>query len=163
MTQFITKVLTAMLLLTLMSCNEDDPMMVLTPDVTGPEIRNLRWIDHPSRDVPSGPVEEGGNYQISIAAGFHLAYEIYDESDIRSSDSYMLVNDDPTISKPFLTSDVLAASDASHGFSFSWRKIPLEDGQFYDLQVGDTFHFYLNVDDEHGNVTSIRWTADLVE
>lgn len=162
--RLLLKTCVLLLLCTLVACGEDEPETASpVADIAGPEITNLRWIDHPRFDDPSGPIEDGGTYQISIANGFQMIYTFRDASNLRATDCYILVNDDPTLREDILTIENLGYREGTSTFTHRVGSFWIGPGEFYDLQPGDTYHFYFNVDDEFGNATSMSWTADLVE
>ncbi|MDF1698367.1 MAG: hypothetical protein P1U56_21130 [Saprospiraceae bacterium] len=156
------------LLLLLCACffsNCSDDNFEPPVDKEGPEVLNLRWIDSPfyEKDI-EGPISDGGNYTLSISDGFHIGFRIQDESLITSGEAYFLVNDDPDLVEYiFYPGTVFDYKEGSVGFVHRVPSISLGMGNFYDVQPGDTYHFYLSFEDELGNATNLNWTANLIE
>lgn len=148
-----------------MSCTEEDLSPTELVDDQGPEIYDVRWIDHPSIDNdPAGPIANRGNYTISIEAGFQVRMTIKDIHEIKTGALYFLVNDDEEIREDIVKEgSILDYKEGSIGFIRRGNKISIGNSVFYNLQPGDTYHFYANFTDELGNHSSYTWTADLVE
>ena len=149
-----------------MACSDDDMEDVQAfVDNEGPAIFNPQWIDNPGvENDPTGTIEDGGNYTISISSGFQLNMIVRDASEIESGVVYFLVNDDPEIRENIIyEGTAFNYTEGSIGFVHRVNKISLGDGVFYDLQVGDTYHFYASFTDENGNTSNLSWTADLVK
>ncbi|MEM9920639.1 MAG: hypothetical protein AAF990_21255 [Bacteroidota bacterium] len=161
----ITSALCLLALCFFVSCSDDDMDLQEVVDTEGPEVYQSTWVDNPGVDnEPSGPIENGGNYTISIASGFHLVLSIRDISNIVSGSVYFLVNDDPDIRENIIYEGTTFDYDeGSIGFVHRVNSISLGNGVFYDLKVGDTFNFYATFTDAVGNSTEMSWTADLVE
>jgi len=155
-----------MSLLLFVACSDDsDGDEEMTPDTEAPVISNLRWIDSPFyENDPVGDITDGSNYTISIQDGFQLAFSASDQSDIVEGEVYFTVNNDPNIREVLLSTEIiLDFKEASFGYYHRVGNISLGAGEFYDLQPGDTYQFYLRVEDEVGLGSIVQWTADLVE
>lgn len=146
------------------SCSKEDPELPVV-DNEGPEIHNLRWIDSPFYEGdPSGPIEDGENYMIGIDSRFQFNMDILDASNIEIGNVYFLVNNDPDIKETFISEGtIFGYKEGSIGIIYDIFKIALGGGEFYHIQEGDKFNFYVEFTDEHGNTSSISWTADIVE
>lgn len=157
-----------MLVFAFTACSDDDidDDQELTPDTTAPLITNFEWIDSPFyENDPEGPIENNGNYTISIKDGFQIAFNLKDESTIISQRIYFTVNDDPEIIEELLLQEIELSPPTDYFFNYTHRVnvIPLGNGEFYKLKEGDTYQFYMTFTDEANNTTSINWTADLIE
>lgn len=133
-------------------------------DNDGPAIM-ARWIDHPSiQGDPAGPISDGENYTISIAAGFQLQLDVSDASNLESGVVYFLVNDDPTLREDIILEEIILGYNAGGlGYVFRVASLSLGNGEFYELQAGDKYYFYVSFSDEHDNTSSLSWTADLTD
>lgn len=149
----------------LASCGEDEVIVEEKVDLEGPDIFDVRWIDHPSiENDPAGPIVDGGNYTISIEAGFQVNIDIMDDSNIESGVVYFLANNDPDIRENIIyEGTVFNYTEGTISFVHRVDQMSLGAGVFYDLKAGDVFHFYSNFTDEHGNESSMSWTADLID
>ncbi len=147
------------------SCTEDEPTnQIETIDNEGPLLRDIRWVDSPFVDGDlSGPIQDGGNYTLSIAAGFQISIDITDQNYIQEGVIYFLVNDDPTIRENIIYEGTeFGYSEGTINFVHRVDKIALGQGEFYEVKPGDTYNFYAEFEDEFGNKTSVSWSADLV-
>lgn len=140
---------------------DDDQLIPQVEDSNGPEIL-AKWIS--IQGDPAGPISDGENYTISIAAGFQLQLDVSDASNLESGVVYFLVNDDPTLREDILREEtILGYKGAGFGYVYLMDRISLGNGEFYELQAGDKFHFYVSFSDEHDNTSSLSWTADLTD
>lgn len=158
-------VLCAFSLCVFVSCSDEESERTEIEDNEGPEIYEARWIRVPAvENDPEGNIVAGGNYTISLQEGFHLKLGFRDLSDIESGYVYFLVNDNPEIRENIIyEGTVFNYQEGALGYVHQVKKISLGVGEFYNLQVGDKYHFYASLSDVHGNTTTMTWTADLVE
>ena len=150
------------------ACSDDnmDDNTDMTPDTEAPLLENLRWIDSPFyENDPEGPIQNNENYTISIRDGFQMAFNLKDESAIKSQRIFFTVNNDPSIFEEFLSEEIELSPPTDYFFQYFHRvgTISLGNGVFYELKEGDTYQFDMTFTDESDNTTTINWTADLVE
>ena len=149
------------------SCSDDDSMEMETQsDTTGPSIYDHRWIDSPFyENDPSGDIEPGGEYQISIESGFQFLASVSDESNMTSAEGYMTINNDQDIREYIFgpAGAELGYQQGTFTFTHRTKSFALGQGVFYQLQPGDGMQFYISFVDEYDNETVVEWTANLVQ
>jgi len=144
------------------SCEKNEIIEEEIPDTFAPTLKRVAWIYNPYYEGPTGDIEDGENYSITIDNGFHLIYLISDESNLESVDSYFLVNNDPNLRETIVNKDlILDYKEGTFGFVQRATKFTSIDGEIYSFQPGDKLYFYLTAIDEFNNSVSMEWTADL--
>ena len=144
-------------LLTVFSCQDDDDvdMDTMVEDTEAPNFDFLKInLDE--------DIVEGDRFEISRSEGFRLDFNLSDDNNMVDLEAYFLVNNDPDIRSNIATV-VINSTDYGVGYIFQVQRISLGNGVFYDIEIGDTFHFFITVTDEFDNEQTVTFIADIVE